>query len=121
MHENLKIGKEGEEFAVEFLLANGYEILEKNWRFKKAEIDIIAKEYKSDTLVFVEVKTRSYIYYGEPSSFVDTKKKRFILDAASQYMKTIDYEWAIRFDIIGIVLESDKKPKISHYKDAFFQ
>ncbi|HHH52756.1 MAG TPA: YraN family protein [Bacteroidetes bacterium] len=119
MSHNLTIGKKGEEIAVEFLVEKGYLILERNWRFKKAEIDIIAKD-KDGTLVFVEVKTRSYTYFGEPEAFVNDKKKSLMLDTASEYMRTIDYDWAIRFDIIGIVIEKEGSPKVSHFEDAFF-
>ncbi len=119
MKENKEIGSKGEDIAADFLFSKGYEILERNWRFKRAEIDIIAKH--KDKLIFVEVKTRSYSYYGEPESFVNNKKKRLIADAASQYMKKINYDWAIRFDIIGILIEKDKKPIISHFEDAFFK
>ncbi len=119
MSDNLKIGRIGEDIAERFLRDSGYEILERNWRFKRAEIDIIAKD-TDGILVFVEVKTRSYDYFGEPASFVDEKKQKIMADAASQYMKFIGYEWAMRFDILGILLDDEKKPKISHYKDAFF-
>ncbi len=120
MSDHLDIGKKGEDIAAEYLVEKGYAVLERNWRFKKAEIDIIAKE-NDGTLVFVEVKTRSYTYFGEPEAFVDDKKKSLMLDAASEYMRRIDYDWAIRFDIIGIVLEKGKKPRISHFEDAFFE
>ncbi len=119
MKENKEIGSKGEDLATDFLITKGYEILERNWRFKRAEIDIIARH--EEKLIFIEVKTRSYSYYGEPESFVDNKKKRLIADAASQYMKKINYDWAIRFDIIGILIEKDKKPIISHFEDAFFK
>jgi len=120
MQTHIDIGKKGESLAKEFLLDNNYEILDTNWRFKKAEIDIIAKDLNENILVFFEVKTRSYDYYGEPASFVTEKKKRLMLDAASQYMRDINYDWAIRFDIIGILWKNDKDINIKHYKDAFF-
>lgn len=118
MYRNKEIGSKGENLATDFLISKGYTILERNWRFKKAEIDIIAKD--TNVLIFIEVKTRSYSFYGEPESFVDKRKKKFIADAASQYMQQINYDWAIRFDIIGILLKKDKAPIISHFKDAFF-
>ncbi len=119
MKKNKETGSKGEDLATDFLISKGYEILERNWRFKRAEIDIIARH--NGKLIFIEVKARSYSYYGEPESFVDNKKKRLIADAASQYMKKINYDWAIRFDIIGVLMEKDKKPIISHFEDAFFK
>ncbi len=119
MSDNLKLGKIGEDIAQEFLIDKGYKVLERNWRFKRAEIDIIAKD-PDGVLVFIEVKTRSYDYFGEPASFVDKKKQKIMADAASQYMASVGYEWAMRFDIIGILISDKEKSKISHYKDAFF-
>ena len=68
MAEHNELGKLGEELAVDFLQKNGYEILETNWVFQKAEIDIIAQ--KDNILVAVEVKTRSSIDFGLPQDFV---------------------------------------------------
>ena len=72
MAEHNELGKQGEEQAVDFLQKNGYEILETNWIFQKAEIDIIAR--KEDTLAIIEVKTRSSIDFGLPQDFVKPKK-----------------------------------------------
>ena len=119
MAHNQELGNRGENIANDFLVSKGYEILERNWRFKKAEIDIIAKDINNNILVFFEVKTRSYTYFGEPEAFVDEKKQKFISDAASEYMRKINYNWAIRFDIIGIVINKNNV-KTSHFEDAFF-
>ena len=72
MAEHNEIGKQGEEVAVNYLLKNGYEIIERNYQARKAEIDIIAR--KGDWLIVVEVKTRSSIDFGNPEDFVDKKK-----------------------------------------------
>ena len=120
MSHNLDLGKKGEKLARDFLISKGYSILEENWRFKKAEIDIIGKDKDNNILIFFEVKTRSYSYFGEPASFVNRKKQKLISDAASQYMNEINYDWAIRFDIIGIVINKNKSAEISHYEDAYF-
>ena len=120
MQKHKITGKKGELAAREFLEKNNYEILDTNWRFKKAEIDIIARDLDEDILVFFEVKTRTYDYFGDPADFVTERKKHLMLDAASQYMKKINYDWAIRFDIIGILWKDDNNVTIRHYKDAFF-
>ena len=112
------IGNKGEEIAKAFLEKKGYEILATNWRYSRAEIDIIAQD--GDNLVFVEVKTRSSSYFGAPAAFVTPKKETFMAHAASAYMEEIDYEDEIRFDVIGILLLKGKAPKIEHYEDAFF-
>jgi putative endonuclease len=71
MADHNDLGKLGEELAVDFLQQNGYEILETNWVFQKAEIDIIAQ--KENILAVVEVKTRSSIEFGLPQDFVKPK------------------------------------------------
>ncbi|KXK37749.1 MAG: YraN family protein [Saprospiraceae bacterium] len=118
MHRQHLIGKRGEDHAVAFLQEAGYDILERNWRFSKAEIDIIAKD--GDILVFVEVKTKSYTYFGAPEESVSAHKEALMIDAAGQYMESINHEWEIRFDIISIVLNKDDQFEITHYKDAFY-
>ncbi len=116
---NREIGNTGENLATNYLISHGYEIQEKNWRFSKAEIDIIAKE--GEILVFVEVKTRSYTYYGKPEDSVNAKKEALIMDAAQRYMEKTGHDWEIRFDIISIILGGDNRAvQINHYKDAFF-
>ena len=119
MSRNREIGQIGEDLAINHLELAGLTILERNWRYSKAEIDIIAKE--GEALVFVEVKTRSYDYYGQPEEFVKEKQEALIIDAAQRYMEEIGHDWEIRFDIIAIILQkAPQKPEIKHFKDAFF-
>lgn len=118
MAEKHDLGHKGEDFASKYLRKNGYQILERNWRFSKAEIDIIVKIM--DVLVFVEVKTKSYTFYGEPEESVDDKKQALMIDAANQYMQSIGHEWEIRFDIISLVSRKDGKFDLKHFEDAFF-
>lgn len=72
MAKHNELGKEGEKRAVQYLQDDGYEILDINWTFQKAEIDIIAQ--KDNYLVIVEVKTRSSLDFGDPQDFVNQKK-----------------------------------------------
>lgn len=118
MAKHLETGKTGENLAVKFLKEKGYEILETNWRFRRSEVDIIAKD--GPILVFVEVKTRSYDYFGKPESFVSARKKVLLQDAAAAYMHHIKHTWEIRFDIIGILMPKNKNVEINHFEDAFF-
>lgn len=113
-----ELGQRAESLAVKFLQAKSYEIVARNWRFSRAEIDIIAR--KNDVLIFIEVKMRSYNYYGNPEDFVSEKQQALIQEAASQYMEQVGYEWEIRFDIIAILWEEKQEAKIRHLKDAFF-
>ncbi|MBP6557850.1 MAG: YraN family protein [Flavobacterium sp.] len=117
MAEHNELGKFGEELAVDFLQQNGYIILETNWTFQKAEIDIIAQ--KENTLVVVEVKTRSSIEFGLPQDFVKPKKIQLLVKAVNEYVISNDLDSNIRFDIIAIYKEENKY-KIEHLEDAFY-
>jgi putative endonuclease len=112
-----ELGKEGEKLAVEFLQKNGYEILETNWVFQKAEIDVIAQ--KENTLVVIEVKTRSSIDFGLPQDFVKPKKIQLLVKAVNEYIVSNDLEVEVRFDIIAIHKEAEAF-QIEHLMDAFF-
>ena len=100
MAEHNDLGKFGEELAVDFLEKNGYEILETNWIFDKAEIDIIAQ--KETILAVVEVKTRSSLDFGLPQEFVKPKKIQLLVKAINEYVTQNDLEVEVRFDIIAI-------------------
>lgn len=116
MNESAKTGNEGEKQAAEFLQRKGYEIVVRNYRYKHAEIDLIAR--KGSFIVFVEVKTRSYSFYGEPEAFVDSKKAATVIRAAEQYTYENKYEGNIRFDIVSVKLGTN--PEIVHFEDAFY-
>jgi len=117
MASHNELGKFGEELAVAYLQKNGYRILETNWTFQKAEIDIIAQKEK--TLAIVEVKTRSSIEFGLPQDFVKPKKIQLLVKAVNEYVISNDLDVDVRFDIIAINKE-DGDFKIEHIEDAFF-
>lgn len=115
MAENNSTGKTGEQIAVNFLKTKGYEIIETNKRFGRAEIDIIAKN--NDEYVFVEVKTRKNDLYGFPEEFVTDKKIEMMAKAAEMFSEQNQLT-EIRFDIISIIF-SKKEFEIKHIEDAF--
>ncbi len=117
MAEHNELGKFGEELAVAFLQKEGYTILETNWTFQKAEIDIIAQ--KDSVLAIVEVKTRSSIEFGLPQDFVKPKKIQLLVKAVNEYIVSNDLEAEVRFDIIAIYKEA-KDYKMEHIMDAFY-
>ena len=117
MADHNDLGKLGEELAAESLQKNGYAILETNWVFQKAEIDILAQ--KNNTLAVVEVKTRSSIEFGLPQDFVKPKKIQLLVKAVHAYVTENDLDLEVRFDIIAIVL-STEKPQIEHIENAFY-
>ena len=117
MAEHNDLGKFGEELAVAFLEVNGYEILEVNWFFDKAEIDIIAQ--KGIVLAVVEVKTRSSLEFGLPQEFVKPKKIQLLVKAINEYVTQKDLDLEVRFDIIAIHKENNEFV-IDHIEDAFY-
>jgi len=117
MAKHNELGELGEDLAVEELEKNGYEIVERNWRFKKAEIDIIAR--KNEVLAIVEVKTRSSDYFGDPQDFVKPKKIKMLVEAVNEYVVSKYLDVEVRFDIIAIIINQNKLT-IEHLEDAFF-
>ncbi|RZJ52307.1 MAG: YraN family protein [Flavobacterium sp.] len=121
MAEHNDLGKKGEELAVEFLLKDGYEILDRNWTFQKAEIDIIAQ--KENILAVIEVKTRSNLDFGLPQEFVKPKKIQLLLKAVNAYINDrendFDNSCEIRFDIVAIH-KNGESFAIEHITDAFY-
>lgn len=113
-----EIGQLGEQLAARYLSSKGYTIEAKNWRVNRLEIDLILR--RGETLIFVEVKTRSNPDFGAPESFVSKRKKRLLTSAATAYMQEVGHEWAIRFDVVSVVLQPDREPEINHFEDAFF-
>lgn len=117
MAEHNELGAKGEEMAVDHLRNNGYDILACNWRFKNAEVDIIAQ--KGDTLAIVEVKTRRSNYFGEPEEFVGKKQQQNLIMAANEFVLRNDLEVDVRFDIISIIF-NEKQQKLYHIDGAFY-
>ncbi len=116
MAEHNQTGVDGEALASAYLSQNGYEVLEKNWRFQHAEIDIIAQ--KADTLVIAEVKTRKSSFFGEPEEFVNRQKQKHLIKAANAYIEKNDLDMEVRFDIISVLVTGDKH-RVNHIEDAF--
>ncbi|MEM1407446.1 MAG: YraN family protein [Bacteroidota bacterium] len=117
MKNKAELGKEGEQIAADYLKARGYKLLETNWRFKRSEIDLICS--KDDLLVFVEVKTRSSVGFGQPEESVDEKKAAKVTEGAEEYIFQHDWNKDIRFDIVSVVLEGGQQ-RILHLEDAFY-
>ena len=117
MAEHNELGNFGEELAVEFLRKDGYTILETNWTFQKAEIDILAK--KQNILAVVEVKTRSSLEFGLPQDFVKPKKIQLLVKAVDAYINERNLDIEVRFDIIAVHKEG-KSFVIEHLIDAFY-
>lgn len=116
MAEHNELGKKGEEQAIAYLLKEGYEIIQKNYRYLKAEVDIIAK--KEEILVGVEVKTRSSDAFESPQDAVNFKKIKLLVSAMNNFVIENDLDAEVRFDIIAIIHKKSTF-QIDHLKDAF--
>lgn len=112
-----ELGKKGEEMAIQFLKKNGYRILGRNYVCKMGEMDIIARE--KDTLVFIEVKTRTSTTFGPPQLAVNPSKQMQLSKVALNFLKEKQLEDArARFDVVAILLKA-KGEEIELIKDAF--
>ena len=117
MAEHNEFGREGEEMAVAYLLDKGYRILQRNYRYQKAEIDIIAQ--KGDVLAVVEVRTRSSDRIISIADTITPKKIRHLVNAANAFVRSHGLELEVRFDVIAI-LKNARVSKVEHLKDAFY-
>ncbi len=120
MFKKSELGKKGEQAAEAFLKEKGYEILKRNYRYGHGEIDIIAKDPEDGYLVFVEVKTRKNLEFGEPEYGITSGKIRQLKKVAELYLADNEiYEADCRFDVIAIIMEDEDNPSIKHYVNAF--
>jgi len=105
---------------VKFLTEKGFEILHQNYRYGKGEIDIIAIDPEDDYTVFVEVKTRKNLDFGEPEYAITKNKQQQVRRIAQLYLYENEIEeLECRFDVIAILLENINSPEINHYVNAF--
>ena len=119
MAEHNDLGKWGEDEAALYYEDRGYEILERDWKVGKRDIDLIALTEDKDTLVFVEVKTRQNNDLQEPEEAVDVKKMRNLAIAANAYVKLHGLDMAVRFDIISVIGKCSCVESIECFEDAF--
>lgn len=117
MTDKIKTGTDGEDQAASYLIEKGFEILERNYRFKKSEIDLIVK--RGNWLVFIEVKTRTSTAFGYPEEFVDYQKRKMIFAGALEYMNAKNWQGNVRYDIVAITIVRGKS-EIHHIEDAFY-
>lgn len=111
------LGKKAEDLAAEFLIKSGYEILVRNFRYQKAEIDIIAE--KDNLIIITEVKARSTDAFMLPQESVNKRKISLIVSAANHYMEEFNKNQEVRFDIISVLPNEKGELIIEHIVDAF--
>lgn len=116
----MNLGKQGEEIAQRYLESKGYETVTKNFRYDRAEIDLIVKDEKNKVLVFAEVKTRSSKLFGEAQESVVMKKQEQIIKSAQGFLMGHDEfaEYEKRFDVVAVYIRGGKE-EIIHFINAF--
>lgn len=117
MAEHNEFGKLAEELAEKFLVEKNYKILAKNFRFQKAEIDIIA-EFQNQ-IIIVEVKARATDAFMLPQEAINKKKIRLLVAAANQFLEENNIHLDTRFDVISVLPNDNGKLEINHIEDAF--
>lgn len=121
MSDSKKIfGREGEDAAVEYLINNGYEIIERNYNFSNmGEIDIIAKDPVTGYTAFIEVKSRKNLEYGDPVNAITKSKFNQMIKMAELYLYDKEIkELDCRVDVITILFRQKLKPVIEHYENV---
>lgn len=124
MHSPKIIGDKGEEIACQYAQqVLGYQILHRNWRYKKMEIDIIAFNPTQQAYVCIEVKTRQSNYFGYPEQAINNTKQRSLFKAIEAYnqQNTASNSATWHFEVIAITLPpspNDNDPQIQHFTDT---
>lgn len=116
MADHNELGRKGEEVAVGYLISKGHHIVARNWRFRGYEIDIISEV--EEYIVFVEVKTRTSLLWGNPEDYVGKQRMRRMIQAAGIYLKTNAIDKPARFDVVALV-SKNQGYEIEHFEDAF--
>ena len=111
------LGKEGEDMAAGYLEQKGYTVLDRNWRCGHKELDLVVT--KDNTVVFVEVKTRTGSEWGDPEDAVTDRKIRRIVSSADAYIRFNQIDMDARFDVVSIVVEGGEF-KVEHIEQAFY-
>jgi putative endonuclease len=119
LSEHLRLGTRGEKLACTFLRRGGYKILYRNFRARHGgEVDIVCRD--RDTLVFVEVKTRTREDFGRPIEAINAAKRKLISRGALAWLQLLDHpDIMVRFDVVEIVLAEDGQPSFELIRDAF--
>jgi putative endonuclease len=118
MAEHNILGARGEEIAARHLLERSLIILEKNWRCRRLEVDIIARS--ANELVIVEVKSRMEDFLTQPADAVNRKKQEALVRAANYYIRRTGLDLEVRFDIITVIFSRSGTYSVNHIENAFY-
>ncbi len=111
-----QLGAFGEQCAADYLAAQGWQIINRNWRCHLGEIDLVARDPETNAVTFIEVKTRSGVGFGSPFESITQEKRARLGQLAAQWMKTFGHPGKIRIDAIGVLKNPGRSPQFSHLK-----
>lgn len=113
------LGKKGEEIASKYLIKSGYKVIEKNYRTKYGEIDLICE--KEDSIIFIEVRTKTNLDYILPEESITSKKIEHLKKSSLEYLSNSNRKYKnIKFEFIGILFLNKENYKLNHIKDIIF-
>ena len=113
-----RLGARGERIAAAFLTDAGLRVLDRNWRCREGELDLVARD--GDALVFCEVKTRRGVGYGQPAEAVTPAKQRRLRALAHRWLAAHDeHAPELRFDVVGVLVRPQRPALVTHLRAAF--
>ena len=113
-----RLGRYGEDLAAQHLEAAGMRLLDRNWRCREGELDLVARD-RDGTVVFCEVKTRSTAAFGDPAEAVGWAKARKLRTLAGVWLREHPGDAPLRFDVVSIVRRHGQPPVVRHLREAF--
>lgn len=116
MAQHNLFGQEAEKKAAQYFTEKGFTLLEQNYRYGKAEVDLLL--HKDDILICVEVKARSTDFFGTPESFISSKKIKLLVGAVDHYLQENNLDWEVRFDVMAYIVKNNQWIE-KHIEDAF--
>jgi len=117
MHQHIDLGKKGEELAADWLTDNGFVILQRNWRYGRYEVDIIASQ--ANILHIIEVKCRRSSSYGRPEESISRKKFQHVMQGAAGFLVKYPHQQRIQYDVMAIDIRRGAEPEIVLFEDVY--
>ena len=117
MRQHIDLGRKGEDWAARWLIGKGFEILHRNWRYGRYEVDIIAG--RGNALHFIEIKSRRSDLYGHPEESVTPKKIRNMMQAALAWRIQFPGHARVQYDVLAITIRPGAEPEYFLFEDVY--